>query len=588
MTRPAAAQVTEVTTQDLLNLVGTSDIAQVFETGELDSSTNVDLNDLLNATGANQVYDIRPFTFSLTGEGLIRYRTVTEAQALGWPGSNDSYFSQASDAFALDLRDTNGDVVGSVYSYHTIETSGATEGDNSYGSSFETSSGSFTLKYDPPLLQYKTPLVFSPTPTTWSSSSTEESFATTSSITVDGEVEGYGTIRTPAGDFEVMRVRRETTQSGFTSTDYEFISPDAGFTVATIEGDGFGSYTVTLTAISDNFAETSIASNQTGAILDSDRLAISFSSGSSTDGQIALATYNRRPYNDDFDGSSATSGDGTSITPDVLFDDQYYLVYDVDDTLSGFTAEVCFDASTVPGVSDIQKLVLLTRDFPNEAWSPLNTTVNGSAVCASVSDFSQFALGSNTTYNALPVELSAFDVVADNGTALLTWSTLSEQANDGFHIEHRTDKRAGWSRIGFVDGVGTTDQAQSYRFRTDALTPGVHHFRLVQVDLDGTSTLTSERTLRIRPSDAVMLISPAPNPAASNARIGLVLRESADVTVEVFDVLGRRQALLHDGLLSAGPEHSFRVDVSTWASGTYLVRVTGAGSPTATRLTVVR
>ncbi|NBC87455.1 MAG: T9SS type A sorting domain-containing protein [Bacteroidetes bacterium] len=585
--QPATAQVTEITTQDLLDLVGTNEVAQVFDTGSLDPNTNTDLNTLINATGSGQVYDLRPFNFSFRAEGLIRYRTIAEAQSLGWPGSSDSYLSQASVAFALDLRDGNGTPPSTIYSYQAIETSGPTEGDNSYGAVTDASGMLSTTTYDPPLLQYSTPLEFSPTPTTWSSTSTQTSFGMMSSITVDGTVEGYGTLRTPAGDYEVMRVRRETTLSPITSTSYEFISPVAGFTVATVEGDALGTYTVSLTAISDDFAETSIASGQTGSILSDNRLSIALSSGPNAAGQLALATYNRRPYNNTFDGTSATSDDGTSITPDVIFDEQYYLVYDVDDTLDGFTAEVCFDASTVPGVQDIQKVVLLTRDASSSAWSPLNSTVNGSAVCATVSSFSQFGMGSNSAFNALPVELSTFDVVSDNGRALLTWATLSEQSNSGFHIEHAKSDDS-WSRIGFVEGAGTTDVGQSYRFRTPALDPGIHRFRLAQVDLDGTTTRSAERTVRIQPAGPARLIAPSPNPARTSATVGLVLRESSDVTIEVFDLLGRRQAIVHEGALSAGPEHRFPLDVSTWASGTYLVRVSGAGTPTHTRLTVVR
>jgi hypothetical protein len=196
-------------------------------------------------------------------------------------------------------------------------------------------------------------------------------------------------------------------------------------------------------------------------------------------------------------------------------------------------------------------------------------------------------MGSNSAFNALPVELSTFDAVSDDGRALLTWATLSEQANSGFHVEHATgDDR--WTRLGFVEGAGTTDVGQSYRFRTPRLDPGVHRFRLAQVDLDGTTTRSAERTVRIQPAGPARLVAPSPNPARTTSTIGLVLRESQDVTIEVFDLLGRRQALVHEGTLSAGPEHRFPVDVSTWASGTYLVRVSGAGTPTSTRLTVVR
>ena len=68
----------------------------------------------------------------------------------------------------------------------------------------------------------------------------------------------------------------------------------------------------------------------------------------------------------------------------------------------------------------------------------------------------------------------------------------------------------------------------------------------------------------------------------------LTLPETRTVTVEVFDLLGRRQTVLHDGPLAGGTTHTIDIDVSAWASGTYLVRVAGTSTPTTTRLTVIR
>jgi len=61
--RPATAQVTEITTEDLPDLIGTNEVAQVFDTSALGPNTNTDLSTLINATGSGQVYDLRPFIF---------------------------------------------------------------------------------------------------------------------------------------------------------------------------------------------------------------------------------------------------------------------------------------------------------------------------------------------------------------------------------------------------------------------------------------------------------------------------------------------------------------------------------------------
>jgi hypothetical protein len=582
-----SAQVTEITAQDFTDLVGTNAATQVLETEALDPGSTPDLQEVLDATGANQVYDLRPFSYSLTGQGIIRYRETGQAQSIGWPGANDLPFSQSTYAFALDAEAAGGQTF-SVYTYSDITGSGDEPGVTDYGNLIEET----TVTYDPPLLQYRTPLAVGPPATVWSDVTTTSVSVGglpvfTQEETVDGEVEGYGTVRTPAGDFDVLRVRRETTSSGLTTTTIEFLSPEVGFTVATLNGLGDGTYEISVIGSSDDFAETTVEPGATGEILADNRLSVAFTTGSSTLGQLAIATYNQRPYNETFDPTSATSGDGTSVTPDVLWDGQYYTVLNIDDQLSGFDATVCIDVTGVPGVADIQKLVLLTRDFASQVWTALNTVVNGTGICADVTGLSQFAVGSNSQFNTLPVELTRFDVAVDGQRALLTWETASETDNAGFHVEHRAGEGS-WARLTFIDGAGTRETRRRYRYETDGLAPGIHDFRLAQVDIDGTVHTSEAQRVSVRPAARLDLRTSGPNPAVDATEMTVVLREAADVTIEVFDLLGRRQAVLHGGPLSAGTAHRFPVAVSTWASGTYLVRVSGAGAPVTRRLTVVR
>jgi len=66
-----------------------------------------------------------------------------------------------------------------------------------------------------------------------------------------------------------------------------------------------------------------------------------------------------------------------------------------------------------------------------------------------------------------------------------------------------------------------------------------------------------------------------PNPFVEQARVYVTLDRAEQVRVEVFDVLGRRILLLHEGALAAETAHTFRLDGRDLISGIYLVRVTG-------------
>lgn len=78
-----------------------------------------------------------------------------------------------------------------------------------------------------------------------------------------------------------------------------------------------------------------------------------------------------------------------------------------------------------------------------------------------------------------------------------------------------------------------------------------------------------------------------PNPSTASATIRFALPEDADVRMELYDLLGRRVALLMDGPMRAG-YHTYVLNGTSLASGTYFYRLQ-AGDRVATRsMRVVR
>lgn len=84
-------------------------------------------------------------------------------------------------------------------------------------------------------------------------------------------------------------------------------------------------------------------------------------------------------------------------------------------------------------------------------------------------------------------------------------------------------------------------------------------------------------------------LSPAfPNPFHDAARLTLTLQRDQHVHVALFDLMGRRRALLHDGFLSPGDAHTFRVEGSGLPNGLYVIRVTGDHFTTAASVVLRR
>ncbi|WP_456427241.1 T9SS type A sorting domain-containing protein, partial [Rhodocaloribacter sp.] len=66
-----------------------------------------------------------------------------------------------------------------------------------------------------------------------------------------------------------------------------------------------------------------------------------------------------------------------------------------------------------------------------------------------------------------------------------------------------------------------------------------------------------------------------PNPFNPRTSFELIVRRSQRVTVNVFDVLGRRVATLFDGTMAANETRSFSFDGAGLPSGLYLYRAEG-------------
>jgi hypothetical protein len=192
-------------------------------------------------------------------------------------------------------------------------------------------------------------------------------------------------------------------------------------------------------------------------------------------------------------------------------------------------------------------------------------------IIATVDEFGQFVFASDDASNPLPVELASFTATTSSDAVTLAWSTASETNNAGFDIERSTDGET-FAALGFEPGFGTTTETQTYRF-TDRDPPFARtvHYRLKQVDLDGTTEYSEPVTVHFTPQ-ALELLPNAPNPFAASTRLRYALPEDARVNLNVYDLLGRRVATLVDTEQPAG-RYTVMLDGADLTSGTYFVRL---------------
>lgn len=176
-----------------------------------------------------------------------------------------------------------------------------------------------------------------------------------------------------------------------------------------------------------------------------------------------------------------------------------------------------------------------------------------------------------------PVELTAFAASFVEGAVELTWTTASEIDAKRFEIERRDD--GAWSVVGAVEAKGSES---AYRFVDRNVAAGVmYSYRLKTIDRDGSYSVSAAQTVTTGTPQTYALEQNYPNPFNPTTTIRFQLPQASHATLIVYNAIGEKVDVLHNGALEAGA-HRFEWDASDLSSGVYLYRIE-AGDYSATK-----
>lgn len=174
----------------------------------------------------------------------------------------------------------------------------------------------------------------------------------------------------------------------------------------------------------------------------------------------------------------------------------------------------------------------------------------------------------------LPVELTMFTAIQDANDLVLHWQTASETNNAGFEVQQRMPD-AIWHTLDFVEGTGTTVNAQQYEHRVALSASGLHTFRLKQIDYDGTFSYSDLLEVEAVVAFTWGLEPAYPNPSNAQTHLRYTVATPSRIHLAIYDVVGREVTVLENRVQDAG--HYEVVWSSTGiANGMYLVRLTTA------------
>lgn len=275
---------------------------------------------------------------------------------------------------------------------------------------------------------------------------------------------------------------------------------------------------------------------------------------------------------------STTTSNGGSFSA-------YSFTFNGDDALvvkyGGVTTDVFGNPGSDPGTmwsgnsvnsanSNIQlKSGINTGDM--DGWTdPSERFENVSATPST--DVTGFGASANTP---LPVELVNFSAIVKRQRVELSWQTASERNNYGFEVErsYSRDEQSFnnvnklWTTIGFTEGHGTTNTAQSYTY-IDGNAWGKVQYRLKQIDRDGKSNYSKSVEVNLLDDD-FQLMQNYPNPFNPSTTITFTARIQERVTMTLFNSIGQEITILFNEIARPNTRYSVHFNGQNIASGTY-------------------
>lgn len=179
--------------------------------------------------------------------------------------------------------------------------------------------------------------------------------------------------------------------------------------------------------------------------------------------------------------------------------------------------------------------------------------------------------------STLPVKLSSFTAVLNQGNVDLKWTTSMEKNVSHFEVERSFDGRE-YKSIGMVFAYGNTDEKQSYTFidkQLDMTKAGVVYYRLRSVDIDTKAEYSQVRLIHIgKQGGSTLSVITYPNPAVNSVSVTVPASwQGKAIRYELMNQNGQLLITREPG--AASQTETF--DISRLSRGYYIIRVSCDG-----------
>ena len=211
--------------------------------------------------------------------------------------------------------------------------------------------------------------------------------------------------------------------------------------------------------------------------------------------------------------------------------------------------------------------------------------VNGTTVFYNGAASNQSVQGAKTLSSdgTLPIILSDFTGVVNDGAVDLAWTTAMEVNSQDFVIQRSADAGTTWTNLATIAAHGNSATPINYTYTDNKPVQGTAEYRLQLVDKGGLYAYSSVISVRIGIVTAVNIY---PNPARDYVNVTLAGAAGESMLVRLFNSAG--QLLQEKNIANAGGT-TVPFAVSNYPEGNYLIVVSASdGSRQINKLVITK
>jgi len=223
----------------------------------------------------------------------------------------------------------------------------------------------------------------------------------------------------------------------------------------------------------------------------------------------------------------------------------YYWKVNVEQAIGTFSTTLIFryDDADIEAAGLNENLLILGR-YDSDRWTIMPAmldTVNNT-LSTITNAFSDWVISDDD--GSLPVKLSSFSAVTDNGTVILKWCTETEVNNVAFLIYRCEEKDGAYTKIASVGGAGNSAMPNDYQLLDKEVETGLTYFYYIEdIDIAGSRSKSEIIKVVVPSAQPVQkefrLLQNYPNPFNPETWFPYQLAADSSVIINIYSAKGQ-------------------------------------------------